>query len=167
MLGARTRQERVSPEEARWLKVLSTMNEFQARLYVADRALDLGRGGVSRLSQLTGFSRTTITKAIAELEGRGPLRPPRGGIRAAGAGRKRVEDINPRLRAQLTRIVEETTAGDPMNALRWTSKSARAIGDGMSRHGYPLGDRTVARCLEGMGDALRDDPRARDGRQHP
>src|SRR2546422_2216560 len=95
MLGARTRQERVSPEEARWLKVLSTMNEFQARVYVADRALDLGRGGVSRLSQLTGFSRTTITKAIAELEARGPLRPPRSGIRAAGAGRKRVEDINP------------------------------------------------------------------------
>src|SRR2546422_10367393 len=86
MLGARTRQERVSPEEARWLKVLSTMNEFQARLYVADRALDLGRGGVSRLSQLTGFSRTTITKAIAELEARGPLRPAEGRDSRRGRG---------------------------------------------------------------------------------
>src|SRR2546428_2401748 len=125
MLGARIRQERVSPEEARWLKVLSTMNEFQARVYVADRALDLGRGGVSRLSQLTGFSRTTITKAIAELEGRGPLRPPRGGS-APGAGRKRVEDLHPPLRAPVPRLVEATEGGGPMNALRWTSPPARA-----------------------------------------
>lgn len=167
MLGAPTRPERASREEARWLKVLSTLNEFQARLYVADRALDLGRGGVSRLAWLTGFSRTTITKAIAELHARGPLQPPRGGIRAVGAGRKRVEDINPRLRAQLTRIVEETTAGDPMNALRWTSKSARAIADEMSRHGHPLADKTVARCLDDMGYSLQANRKAQEGRQHP
>jgi hypothetical protein len=45
------------------VKVLSVLNELQARIYVADRALDLGRGGISRLSELTGMSRTTITKA--------------------------------------------------------------------------------------------------------
>ena len=33
---------RRSPEESRWLKVLSTLNEFQARLFVADKALDPG-----------------------------------------------------------------------------------------------------------------------------
>ena len=98
MADAAARQEHVSGDEARWLKVLSTLNEFQARMYIADRALDLGRGGVSHLSRLTGCSRTTITKAIAELQARGPLRQPTGGIRAAGAGRKRVEDINPQLR---------------------------------------------------------------------
>ena len=49
--------------EKRWLKVLRTLNEFQARLFVADKALDLGRGGIRWLSQLTGMSRTTITKA--------------------------------------------------------------------------------------------------------
>ena len=54
--------------EKRWLKVLSTLNEFQARLFVADKALDLGRGGISWLSQLTGMSRTTITKAVQELD---------------------------------------------------------------------------------------------------
>ena len=167
MLGVAERRERVSSEEARWLKVLSTLNEFQARLYVADRALDLGRGGVSRLSRLTGFSRTTITKAIAELQARGPLRRPTGGIRATGAGRKRVEEINPRLRAQLTSIVEETTAGDPMNALRWTSKSTRAIADELTRHGYPIADKTVARCLDKMGYSLQANRKSHEGRQHP
>ena len=44
--------------EKRGLKVLSTLNEYQVRLFVADKALDWGRGGISRLSQLTGMSRT-------------------------------------------------------------------------------------------------------------
>src|SRR6516164_7525760 len=66
--------------EKRWLRVLSTLNEFQARLFVADKALDLGRGGISWLSQLTGMSRTTITKAVQELHRGKELRvPPEGG----------------------------------------------------------------------------------------
>ena len=58
---------RLTPDERRWLKVLSTLNEAQARWYVADKALDLGRGGTSHVSQVTGMSRTTITKAIGEV----------------------------------------------------------------------------------------------------
>jgi hypothetical protein len=42
----------------------------------------------------------------------------RGRIREAGGGRKKVEDADPRL--QLGKILEETSAGDPMSALRWT-----------------------------------------------
>ncbi len=63
----------LAPEERRWVKILSTLNEAQARWFVADKALDLGRGGGSRLSAVTGMSRTTITKAIAELHARGDL----------------------------------------------------------------------------------------------
>ena len=167
MSGATERRHRLSREEVRWLKVLSTLNEFQARLYVADRALDVGRGGVSRLSRLTGTSRTTITKAMAELQARGPVRQPTGGIRALGAGRKRVEEVRPRLRAQLRRLLEETTAGDPMNALRWTSKSTRAIADELTRQGQPLSDKTVARCLDEMGYSLQANRKRHEGRQHP
>jgi hypothetical protein len=58
----------VSGAERRWLKVFRTLNEYQARLFAADKALDLGRGGIIRLASLTGLSRTTITKAVAELE---------------------------------------------------------------------------------------------------
>jgi len=48
--------------EKLWLKVLGTLNEYQARLFVAERALELGRGGITRLSRLTGMSRVTITQ---------------------------------------------------------------------------------------------------------
>jgi len=43
-----------SPSERHWLRVMGTLNEYQARLFVAEKALDLGRGGTSRLSELTG-----------------------------------------------------------------------------------------------------------------
>src|SRR6266498_1225799 len=84
---------RLTPDERRWLKVLSTLNEAQARWFVADKALDLGRGGTSHVSQITGMSRTTITKAIGELRGRGALITTMGRIRHEGAGRKRIDAV--------------------------------------------------------------------------
>jgi hypothetical protein len=96
------RSARRTARESRWLRVLSTLNEYQARLFVADKALDQGRGGISRLSELTGMSRTTITKAVAEVNSRKKLAvAERGQIREAGGGRKRVEDADPGLQAQL------------------------------------------------------------------
>ena len=78
---------RLTAEERRWVKVLTTLNEAQARWFVADKALDLGRGGGSRLSQVTGMSRMTITKAIKELRDRGALQPAaQGRVRREGAG---------------------------------------------------------------------------------
>jgi hypothetical protein len=136
--------------------VLGTLNEYQARLFVADKALDQGRGGVSRLSELTGMSRTTITKAVVELNGRKKLAgAARGQIREAGGGRKKVEESDPGLHAQLAKILEETSAGDPMSALRWTNKSTEAMAEELTRQGHPVSDKTVARCLWKMGYSMQ------------
>src|SRR5947209_16435052 len=122
-----TRGRSVSGAERRWLKVFRTLNEFQARLFAADKALDLGRGGITRLSVLTGLSRTTITKAVEELESGRNLVSGEGRIRRVGGGRKKIEGVDPGVRDLLTKILEETTAGDPMSQLRWTSKSTRTL----------------------------------------
>ena len=91
-----TRGRTVSGAERRWLKVFRTLNEFQARLFAADKALDLGRGGMSRLAALTGLSRTTITKAVEELESGAKLvNPGEGRVRRVGGGRKKVESVDP------------------------------------------------------------------------
>jgi hypothetical protein len=50
-----------------------------------------------------------------------------GRIRRLGSGRRKVEVVEPAIGRHLRRIVEETTAGDPMSFLRWTSKSTRAM----------------------------------------
>lgn len=44
---AKQRNERII------LKVLSTLNEAQARWYVAEEAISLGRGGLERMHELT------------------------------------------------------------------------------------------------------------------
>src|SRR5258708_22898515 len=112
------RSGRHTATESRWLKVLGTLNEYQARLYVADKALDQGRGGITRLSELTGMSRTTITKAVADLSSRKELAAAeRGQVREPGGGRKKAEDADPGLLVQLGKILEETSASKPMNAL--------------------------------------------------
>ena len=157
-----------SAQERRWLRVLSTLNEFQARLFLANQALDQGRGGISRISALTGMSRTTLTKAAAELTGRKKLGPGAGErIRATGAGRRKVEEADKQLRAELTQIVEETTAGNPMSALRWTNKSTEAIAMELTRRGHPISDRTVARMLDEVGYSLQLNRKQKEGPQHP
>jgi hypothetical protein len=125
-----TRGRSTARADKRWLKVFSTLNEFQARLFAADKALDLGRGGISRLSVLTGLSRTTITKAVEELQGSQKLvQPGEGRVRQVGGGRSKIEQIDPAVRDLLRKILEETTTGDPMSLLRWTSKSTRAMAE--------------------------------------
>lgn len=166
--GSERRERSTLAAEKRWLKAFGTLNEFQARLFAADRAASLGRGGITRLATLTGMSRTTITKAIEELEGNGKLvAPPEGRVRQVGGGRKRVEEADPAVWTLLTGIVEETTAGDPMSLLRWTSKSTRTIADELTRRRHPISWRTVARYLGEMGYTLQANQKTREGPQHP
>ena len=147
-----TRGRSDSGTERRWLKVFRTLNEFQARLFAADKALDLGRGGISRLAALTGLSRTTITKAVEELgSGAKLVNPGEGRVRRVGGGRKKVEGVDPGVQDLLAKILEETTAGDPMSHLRWTSKSTRTLAEELTRLGHPVTWVTVARCLDDMG----------------
>jgi hypothetical protein len=163
-----TRRRSISAVERRWLRVFRTLNEFQARLFAADKALDLGWGGISRLSVLTGLSRMTITKAVEELKGSGKLvNPGAGRVRQPGGGRKSIVQVEPEVRRLLTQILEETTAGDPMSSLRWTSKSTRVIAEELTRLGYPITWVTVARCLEGMGYSLQANRKTKEGPQHP
>lgn len=157
-----------SDAERRWLRVLSTLNEAQARLFVAGRALELGRGGISRLCELTGMSRPTIYKGAAELRARrSPLTAQSERIRQAGGGRKRVEEVAPKLKQQLGRILEETTAGDPMSLLKWTGKSTRLIAEELTRRGYPVSGVTVGRCLHEMEYSLQGNVKSLEGPQHP
>ena len=146
--------------------MISTLNEAQARWFVADKALDLGRGGTSHLSQVTGMSRTTITKAIGELRGRGALISVMGRIRHEGAGRKRIEQSDPEVKNLIVGIVQETTAGDPMSPLRWTSKSTRTIAEELARRGHGINAVTVGRCLSELGYSLQANVKAKEGPQH-
>ena len=164
----RSRAATTTSAERTWLRVLRTLNEYQARLFVAEKALQLGRGGVSHLSRLTGMSRVTITQGLSELRTGRKLRTAADGrVRQPGGGRKKVEQADPELPRRLRTIVEETTAGDPMSPLRWTSKATRTIADELTQSGHPISSVTVGRCLEEMGYTLQANVKTREGPQHP
>jgi hypothetical protein len=157
-----------SPVDKQWLRVLGTLNEYQARLFVAEKALQMGRGGISQLSKLTGMSRVTITQGVSELRSARKLRTVASGrVRSPGGGRKKVEAADPKLLRKLRGIVEETTAGDPMSPLKWTSKSTRTIAEELTRAGHTISSVTVGRCLEEMGYTLQANVKTREGPQHP
>jgi hypothetical protein len=160
--------EKLPHAQRYWLHVLGTLNEGQARVFVAQKALEEGRGAVSRLARLTGMSRPTILKGMAELEaGRLPARGERGRIRAMGGGRKRLEEADPHIKRVLARLVEASTAGDPMSYLLWTNKSTRNLADELARQGYPVSHVTVARCLRELGYSLQANVKTIEGTQHP
>ncbi len=159
---------RVPKAERHWLRVLGTLNEAQARVFVAQKALEEGRGAISRLARLTGMSRPTILKGIGELEaGRVPRGPEAGRVREVGGGRKRVEETDPHIKRVLGRLVEASTAGDPMSYLLWTNKSTRTLADELARQGYAVSHVTVARCLRELGYSLQVNVKAIEGTQHP
>jgi hypothetical protein len=148
--------------DALTLRVLKTLNEAQARWYVAREALARGRGGLKAMHELSGLSRPTILKGIRELQGRTRLNVAR--VRAAGGGRKRVEDADPGFARALERIMAENTAGDPMSLLRWTNKSTGRIAEELTRLGHPASDETVRRKLLEMDYSLQANRKTLEGR---
>ena len=120
----------------RWEVMHKALNERQLRLLVAVEAKVLGRGGVTAVARATGVSRTTILAGLNEIEALANppehmadepamATPPR--MRRAGAGRKKLQAKDQTLVADLLRLVEPTTRGDPQSPLRWTCKSLRTL----------------------------------------
>jgi transposase len=135
-------------------------------MYVAQKALELGRGGISTVAELTGISRPTIHKGIREL--RAGIAPATAVmIRKKGGGRKCVEAGDATLLRDLEAIMEENTAGDPMSCLKWTGKSSGKIAHELAAKGHQVNPRTVCRLLQEMGFSLRANVKADEGAQHP
>ena len=148
--------------DALTLRVLETLNEAQARWYVAREALARGRGGLKAMHELTDLSRPTILKGIRELQHGTRLNVER--VRAVGGGRKRVEDADLGFARALERILAENTAGDPMSLLRWTNKSTGRIAEELTRLGHPASDETVRRKLLKMDYSLQANRKTLEGR---
>lgn len=70
-------------------RVMALLDERQRRLFAGLLAWQFGHGGILTVSEITGVSRTTIGRGIAEL--RFGLGPANGRIRRAGGGRRRLE----------------------------------------------------------------------------
>ncbi len=90
-----------------------------------------------------------------------------GRVRRSGAGNKPLTETHPGIEEALERLVEGGTRGDPQSPLRWTSKSAAKLAEGLRELGHDVAGRTVARLLRRMGYSLQANRKTLEGARHP
>jgi Rhodopirellula transposase DDE domain len=140
------------------------LDEQGRRRFAASEALALGRGGVSLLARITGLSRPTIYRGISDIQNKQSAEP--GRIRRSGGGRKIKEIEDPTLLADLKRLVEPVTRGDPMRVILWTARSLRNLVNELRKLGHKVSPMTVGKLLRGMDYSLQANSKTKEGQQH-
>lgn len=145
----------------RFQQLAPTFNERSLRLFAAAEANTLGYGGVSRLARITGLSRPTIGKGQREIADGHRLQKDR--IRTPGGGRKKATQTAPTLLADLERLVEPLSRGDPQSPLRWTCKSTRSLAAELKRQGHRTSQRMVWTLLHKLKYSLQGNKKTLEG----
>ena len=148
----------------RYRELAPVLNEQSLRRFVALEAQALGRGGVSLMARISGLARSTIYHGLSDI--RDNVSAPAGRIRKEGGGRKKKACEDPTLVADLKRLVEPVTRGDPMQPLLWTPRSLRNLANELANKGHTACPTVVGNLLRGMGYSLQANSKTREGGQH-
>lgn len=106
---------------------------YKRRLFMAEVAIELCAGSARAAEERFGWGRETVAKGLQEL---------RSGIRClenfAARGRRRSEDKDPRLAADIRVIVEPHTQTDPelKSSRRYSNLSAEEVRDALVAKGH-------------------------------
>jgi DDE family transposase len=129
---------------------------YQRRLFQAEVTLELCDGSPRLAERRFGWGRDTVEKGLHEL---------RSGMRCrenfAAKGRKRSEEKDPQLAADIRTIVEPHTYADPelKSARRYTNLSAAEVRAALKQKGYPPeklpSERTMRDILNRMNYRLK------------
>lgn len=148
--------------------MMHLLDEDQKRLFLAAYADYLGVGGATHLSEISGISQQTISHGRKQLETirdennvisdnykRNTTESGARRIRAPGGGRKTILEKDPTIVDDLDKMLDGYTVGNPMNLLRWTTKSTRTLADALTKQGHKASYTTVGHILEKMGFSLQ------------
>ena len=124
--------------------ILPHLDERRRRLLVGATAVMLGRGGRTKVAELSGVSRPTVAKGANEIETGAEAF---GRQRSPGGGAKPAVETQPGLFEALDALVDPQTRGSPVSSLRWTSKSTYQLADELVRQGYRVSAELVRRLL--------------------
>lgn len=154
------------PIRQRYDLIARHLNERQRRLWAGTEARVLGWGGIGQVSRATGLSRGVVAAGCRELIQ--PERAARGArVRRPGGGRKRLTVRDPALKADLERLIEPTTRGEPESPLRWTCKSTRELTAALRDQGHRVSHTVVAELLHRLDYSLQADRKIREGGSVP
>ena len=150
------------------------LNEAQKRWFLAIGADLIGRGGVKELSEISGVHRNTISNGVSEINEEGfetrytVFADATGNVRTGNQGRKSIKEKYPQIEDAIEAIVGKETYGNPMNPLKWTTKSLRNISDELKRQDIHVNHVTVGQILEEMGYSLQGNRKMLQvGENHP
>ena len=144
-----------------WVNELSRLNEVQRRRLAAAKAIELGRGGVTKVCKLTKMSHNTIDKGIKEV--RTPTKyTSEDRLRKEGGGRKKITNKNPKIEKEIEEILDENTAGDPMSKLKWTNKSTYTINQELQSKGFGISEDTIGRIIKNLGYSLQGNRKSKE-----
>ena len=144
--------------------VLPILNEKQRRLLAAAEAKSYGFGGIQLVSNITGLSRQTIYRGLADLEEKNYD----SRVRRPGGGRKSIVSFDKKLVMALEGLIEPDTRGDPESPLRWTCKSVRNLQSELKKKGFNVSFKTVGNILHNLEYSLQANRKTSEGKEsHP
>lgn len=167
----KVRGEKQREIRARYDRLKPFLNERSRRLWAGNESLAFGRGGVRAVAEALGMSAQRVIEGRRELE-RGACEPASGKKerqRRTGGGRKRWVDHQPEVMQAIEQIVDPATRGDPMAALKWSSKSLSKISQELKQQGWSVSEKTISRILyDDLKYSLQGLQKSKEGtRQHP
>lgn len=135
-------------------QVYESFSEKDRRIYAAIETKKLPYGGLSYISNIFDCDIKSIRRGLIELEHLDDL--PQNRSRRPGGGRKKQIDQLDTLDECFLKVLQEHTAGDPMQAGRiWTDLSPSEIRERLKREGIEIGESIVKQLLDKHGYAKR------------
>jgi hypothetical protein len=150
--------------EQRWKADGSKRDERGRRVFAASEARAAGRGGLAAVSEITGLARSTIGRGLKDLD---TAPPPNNRVRREGGGGRPLTERDPSLLADLDRLVEPATRGDPERPLLWVSKSRDKLAAALEDMGHAVSSNTVGKLLGKLGFSRQSNRKTDEGSRHP
>jgi len=150
--------------QRRWEADGSKRDERGRRVFAASEARAAGRGGIAATSEITGIARSTIGRGLKELD---MPSPPHGRVRREGGGPRLLTERDPTLLADLERLVQPATLGDPERPLLWVSKSLDKLAHALGDMGHAISPNSVRKLLVRLGFSRQVNRKVDEGAKHP
>ena len=148
----------------RYAAVRRSLDERGRRLFAAAEARTAGHGGISAAARATGVARSTIGRGLKDLDAPDTLS---GVVRRRGGGRHALTAADPTLLADLRRLLEPSTLGDPMRPLLWVSKSHVKLASALGSMGHRVAKSSIPKLLGVLGYCRQVNRKALEGSHHP
>lgn len=133
--------------EAQMQRYYQSLSEKDRRRYAAIEAVKLGYGGQRYIRRLFGCHHETLALGMAELEDEAALAGDR--IRQVGGGRKSAFATIAGLDEAFLRVLEQHTAGSPMDeTIKWTNLKRHEIAGLLQEEGIEVSVTVVDQLLE-------------------